>query len=128
MTSRHLWRLCCRTSRPSFLSNSMWSVGGAQQKRFIDLQEYQSKKIMSENGLTVQRFRVIQSLKELDKELQDFNCDEYVIKAQVLAGGRGKGSFKRSGMKGGVKLTKDKHNIKDLGEFNVYHQYESITK
>lgn len=32
----------------------------------------------------------------------------------MLAGGRGKGSFKRSGAKGGVKLTKDKHAVKDI--------------
>jgi succinyl-CoA synthetase beta subunit len=31
---------------------------------------------------------------------------ELVIKAQVLAGGRGKGTFD-SGLKGGVKLTKE---------------------
>ena len=30
---------------------------------------------------------------------------EYVIKAQILAGGRGKGTFS-SGLKGGVQLTK----------------------
>ena len=32
--------------------------------------------------------------------------DEYVIKAQILAGGRGKGVFD-SGFKGGVHLTKE---------------------
>ena len=34
------------------------------------------------------------------------NADELVIKAQILAGGRGKGTFD-SGFKGGVKLTKE---------------------
>lgn len=32
-------------------------------------------------------------------------ADEYVVKAQILAGGRGKGHF-TSGLQGGVKLTK----------------------
>ena len=32
--------------------------------------------------------------------------DEYVIKAQILAGGRGKGTFS-NGFKGGVHLTKE---------------------
>ena len=36
----------------------------------------------------------------------EFPCSEYVIKAQVLAGGRGKGHFD-NGFKGGVHLTKD---------------------
>jgi succinyl-CoA synthetase beta subunit len=33
-------------------------------------------------------------------------ASELVIKAQILAGGRGKGTFS-SGLKGGVKLTKE---------------------
>ena len=33
-------------------------------------------------------------------------ADELVIKAQILAGGRGKGIFE-NGYKGGVKLTKE---------------------
>ena len=36
---------------------------------------------------------------------QFLDVDEYVVKAQILAGGRGKGTFS-SGLKGGVKLTK----------------------
>lgn len=32
------------------------------------------------------------------------NSNDFVVKAQVLAGGRGKGSFD-SGLKGGVKIT-----------------------
>ena len=90
------------------------SFFGIQQIRFFDLQEYQSKKLMSENGITVQRFRVVESLTDFKNLLKDFNCIEYVIKAQVLAGGRGKGSFKQSGMKGGVKLTKDKEKISEI--------------
>lgn len=34
------------------------------------------------------------------------DASEYVIKAQILAGGRGKGTFS-NGFKGGVKLTKE---------------------
>lgn len=34
------------------------------------------------------------------------DADEYVIKAQVLAGGRGKGWFD-NGFKGGVQITKE---------------------
>jgi len=33
------------------------------------------------------------------------DCEEVVIKAQILAGGRGKGEF-TSGLKGGVQVTK----------------------
>ena len=43
-------------------------------------------------------FKIFPLVKTIAKEL--------VIKAQVLAGGRGKGTFD-SGLKGGVKLTKE---------------------
>lgn len=33
------------------------------------------------------------------------DCSEVVVKAQILAGGRGKGEF-TSGLKGGVQVTK----------------------
>ena len=48
---------------------------------------------------------------EAEKIAKDFPCDEYVIKAQVLAGGRGKGHFD-NGFKGGVHLTKDPSKVK----------------
>merc|ERR1711874_279219 len=43
----------------------------------------------------------------------EFPCDEYVIKAQVLAGGRGKLHFD-NGFKGGVHLTKDPSAVPSL--------------
>ena len=67
---------------------------------------------MAKHGLNIQKFRVASSADEAEKLLQGsdaFNFHEYVVKAQVLTGGRGKGYFKNSGMKGGVKLTKDKN-------------------
>lgn len=38
--------------------------------------------------------------------LNILDVDEYVLKAQVLAGGRGKGHF-NNGFKGGVHVTKE---------------------
>jgi len=38
--------------------------------------------------------------------LKTLDVDEYVLKAQVLAGGRGKGHF-NNGFKGGVHVTKE---------------------
>ena len=43
--------------------------------------------------MTVQKFRVASNPDEAKKIPQEFPCKEYVIKAQVLAGGRGKGHF-----------------------------------
>lgn len=89
-------------------------------KRHISLQEFQSKQLMSNNGINIQRFRVVSSLDELKSivgnEKGAINASEYVIKAQVLAGGRGKGHFRNSGFKGGVKLTKDKKEVPKIVE------------
>lgn len=43
--------------------------------------------------MTVQKFRVATNKSEAENIPKEFPCDEYVIKAQVLAGGRGKGHF-----------------------------------
>lgn len=89
-------------------------------KRYISLQEFQSKQLMSNNGINIQRFRVVSNLDELKSivgsERNALNASEYVIKAQVLAGGRGKGHFRNSGFKGGVKLTKDKQEVSKIVE------------
>ena len=74
---------------------------------------------MRQNGVTVQKFIAVHKLDDVNQILEDqqselFNCKEYVIKAQVLAGGRGKGHFLNSKMQGGVKLTKDKSQLKAI--------------
>lgn len=89
------------------------------QARNLNLQEYQSKDLMRQNGVTVQKFIAVHNLDDVNPILDDqkselFNCKEYVIKAQVLAGGRGKGHFLNSKMQGGVKLTKDKSQLKAI--------------
>lgn len=97
-----------------------------QQRRHLDLQEYQSKKLLHEHGVTVQKFRVVENYEDIeevldpdpDKPIPDkgrwsgtnddiSNSQEFVIKAQVLAGGRGKGMFRNSGI-GGVHVTSSK--------------------
>ena len=90
------------------------------QRRWLNLQEYQSKEIMASHGLKVQDFRVVSSSDEAERIVlsssHPFTCKEYVDKAQVLTGGRGKGHFKNSGLKGGVKLTKNKQEVCKLAK------------
>lgn len=105
-----------------------------RQNRFLNLQEYQSKQILHENGIAVQKFKVVSNEQEVKRVLFPENHDcqvtkqsrwsgfsediaqakEFVIKAQVLAGGRGKGTFKRSGLVGGVRLTSDRMQASNL--------------
>ncbi|XP_029456917.1 succinate--CoA ligase [GDP-forming] subunit beta, mitochondrial [Rhinatrema bivittatum] len=75
-------------------------------RRWLNLQEYQSKKLMADNGVTVQRFFVADTANDALEAAKRLKAREIVLKAQILAGGRGKGVF-NSGLKGGVHLTKD---------------------
>lgn len=106
------------------------------QRRFLDLQEYQSKQILHENGVHVQKFRVVADKSQIAQTLFPtentpssvaldrwsgfkegvHGSEEYVIKAQVLAGGRGKGYFKNSLSRGGVKLTTDPNEAVRMAE------------
>ena len=75
--------------------------------RFLNLHEYQSKDLMESFGVVVQRGRVASSAVDagaVARGLLSANADaELVLKAQIHAGGRGKGVFD-NGYKGGVKL------------------------
>merc|ERR1712013_760066 len=83
------------------------------QTRNLNLLEYQSKGLLLDYGVTVQKFKMATNDEEAAKIPAEFPCDEYVIKAQVLAGGRGKGHFD-NGFKGGVHLTKDPQAVPQL--------------
>uniref|UniRef100_A0A0H5R5D8 Succinate--CoA ligase [ADP-forming] subunit beta, mitochondrial n=1 Tax=Spongospora subterranea TaxID=70186 RepID=A0A0H5R5D8_9EUKA len=75
-------------------------------RRYLYLHEYQSKSIMSSYGVNVQQGDVastVQESAEIARKLVEENCKELIVKAQVLAGGRGKGRFD-NGFQGGVKL------------------------
>jgi succinyl-CoA synthetase beta subunit len=62
-------------------------------RRHLNLLEYQSKGLLQEFDVTVQKFRVASNSQDAEAIPKQFPCKEYVIKAQVLAGGRGKGHF-----------------------------------
>ena len=74
--------------RPAYLTQCL-----NQPKRDLNLLEYQSKGLLQDYEVTVQKFRVASNANEAEKIPKEFPCNEYVIKAQVLAGGRGKGHF-----------------------------------
>lgn len=77
-----------------------------RQTRKLNLLEYQSKELLRDCGVSVQNFAIVDDVKKANSALENLHADEYVVKAQVLAGGRGKGWF-NNGFKGGVHLTKD---------------------
>ena len=70
------------------------------QRRYLSLHEYQAQDLLKLSGVTVPRGRLATSPAEVARELENYG-GRGVIKSQVLAGGRGKGTFK-NGFQGGV--------------------------
>ncbi|XP_060578648.1 succinate--CoA ligase [GDP-forming] subunit beta, mitochondrial-like [Ruditapes philippinarum] len=91
------------------------------QKRWLHLQEYQSKTLMKDHDIEVQHFEVVDNADAAKSVPSRLNASEYVIKAQILAGGRGKGTFS-NGFKGGVQLTKDPSKVSELVSNMVGHK------
>ncbi|CAG0917365.1 unnamed protein product [Notodromas monacha] len=96
-----------------------------QTLRRLSLLEYQSKDLLAQHGVSVQKFRTAGSPKDAEQISREFRADEYVIKAQILAGGRGKGVFD-TGFKGGVHLTKKPEEVPGLVNEMLGHKL--ITK
>lgn len=83
--------------------------------RNLNLHEYQSKSLMEKYNVTVQRGAVAASAEEAAKVAQNIKATnpgaELIVKAQIHAGGRGKGHFK-GGLKGGVKICNTPEEVK----------------
>ncbi|VFQ98885.1 unnamed protein product [Cuscuta campestris] len=92
------------------LAGRSLSVAGKwqqQQLRRLNIHEYQGAELMGKHGINVPRGVAIGSIGEVKKAIQDLfpNQNEIVVKSQVLAGGRGLGTFK-NGFQGGVHIVK----------------------
>ncbi|XP_048358590.1 succinate--CoA ligase [ADP-forming] subunit beta, mitochondrial [Sphaerodactylus townsendi] len=74
-----------------------------QQRRNLSLHEYLSMGLLKEAGIAVPHGLVAKSPDEAFQVAKEIGTKDLVVKAQVLAGGRGKGTFE-GGLKGGVKI------------------------
>jgi succinyl-CoA synthetase beta subunit len=85
----------------------------------MNIHEYQAKKILKDYGAPVSNGVVIFSIKELNDKAKLLKSKEFVVKAQIHAGGRGKA--------GGVKLVKNLEELNKVaneifGKILVTHQ------
>ncbi len=71
----------------------------------MNIHEHQAKEILKEFGAPVSKGVVIFFLDEIDIKFNEFKSNQFVLKAQIHAGGRGKG--------GGVKLLKSLEELKN---------------
>jgi len=86
-----------------------------QQTRKLSIHEYLSVKLLNQYGVLTPESKAAHSPEEAYEVAKSFPTNELVIKAQVLAGGRGKGHFD-SGLQGGVKMIESPEEARDLAK------------
>ncbi|WP_298296164.1 ADP-forming succinate--CoA ligase subunit beta [uncultured Litoreibacter sp.] len=101
----------------------------------MNIHEYQAKALLRSYGAPVSDGRVVTRAEDAKTAAGELDGPLWVVKAQIHAGGRGKGSFKESdaGDKGGVRLTKSVEEAateakKMLGRTLVTHQTGPVGK
>jgi len=72
-----------------------------QQQRYLNLQEHIAHTLLNENGIKTPAFGHAKSACDAESVARDLLTKNLIVKAQVLAGGRGLGQF-GNGFKGGV--------------------------
>ena len=96
-----------RTARPAFGAGSASFPTPQQlQARDLNVHEYVGIKILSEHGVATPKAETATTAEQAEEIVssgQLGDSDDVVVKAQVLAGGRGKGTFK-TGFQGGVHI------------------------
>ena len=92
----------------------------------MNIHEYQAKELLEKFGVATTRGKVASTPDEAEAIARELGNIDIVVKAQVHAGGRGKGTF-NNGFKGGVHVVKSAKEARDvaekmLGQTLVTHQ------
>lgn len=90
------------------------------------MHEHVSMSLLQEAGVPVPKFGVAKTAAEAKQIAIDIASNDLVVKAQVLAGGRGKGHF-AGGAKGGVRLVYNPEEVEEaaagmIGDFLITKQ------
>ena len=101
----------------------------------MNIHEYQAKALLRSYGAPVSDGRIVLKSEDAKTAAGELDGPVWVVKAQIHAGGRGKGSFLEAdaGTKGGVRITKSVEEAaseakKMLGRTLVTHQTGPIGK
>ncbi|GAB4164330.1 MAG: ADP-forming succinate--CoA ligase subunit beta [Terrimicrobiaceae bacterium] len=92
----------------------------------MNIHEYQAKQLMEKFGVAVPKGSVADTPEEAERVARALGVNNLVVKAQIHAGGRGKGTFSH-GFQGGVHVVKTANRARDiasymLGQTLVTHQ------
>jgi succinyl-CoA synthetase beta subunit len=89
--------------------------------RHLNIHEYQGQKLLKQFGVNCPNGSVAETPAEVEKIAEVLKTPDVVIKAQVLAGGRGKGFFD-NGFKGGVHVCSSRKDLKEFAEKMLGHK------
>jgi succinyl-CoA synthetase beta subunit len=92
----------------------------------MNVHEYQAKELLQKFDVATTRGRVASTLDDAEQIARELGDVDVVVKAQIHAGGRGKGTF-TNGFKGGVHVRKTPAEVREvaakmLGQILVTHQ------
>lgn len=79
----------------------------------MNIHEYQAKQLFERFGVATPKGIAAATAQEAAQTARDMGVSQYVVKAQVHAGGRGKGTFK-NGFKGGVHVVDSVKEVEDV--------------
>jgi succinyl-CoA synthetase beta subunit len=84
----------------------------------MNIHEYQAKELLRQFGVPTPRGMAAFSAREAAEAVQQLSGPMFVVKAQIHAGGRGKGKFKEAsaGEKGGVRIAKSRDEVRTMAE------------
>ncbi|KAI1461129.1 beta subunit of gdp-forming succinate-CoA ligase [Annulohypoxylon moriforme] len=114
-----------RSSKTAFSPATRFPKIAQQQRRNLSIHEYLSADLLRKYGIDVPKGYNAKTASEAEKVAKEIGGEDMVIKAQVLAGGRGKGSFD-NGLKGGVRVIYSPTEAKMFAEQMIGHKL--ITK
>ena len=92
----------------------------------MNIHEHQARELLQKFNVATTRGKVASTLDDAEQIARQLGDVEVVVKAQIHAGGRGKGTFK-NGFKGGVHVRKTPGEVREvaakmLGQILVTHQ------
>src|SRR5436305_3577519 len=79
----------------------------------MNIHEYQAKELLQKFDVATTPGKVASTLDEAEQIACELGAVDIVVKAQIHAGGRGKGTFK-NGFKGGVHVRKTPENVREV--------------
>merc|ERR1719320_1980943 len=107
-------------------SHLLPALATCSQQRNLSVHEHVSMSLLQEAGVPTPKFGLAKSAAEAKKIAEDIAGNDLVVKAQVLAGGRGKGHFANY-PKGGVQLVYSPEEVEEsakgmIGDFLITKQ------